>query len=147
MKIISHEIFERQMNQTELAIAQILETETGIRAHIVLLPNPNSLPKGISYSSYFVFSQEIGEETFYYRIESDPLNVVNQSSVAFNGQNREMTKDHQALVRPVFSKFRPSEELVHRPFMTGGIIPELLVDASLHVSFSPSVPTPPPERA
>lgn len=147
MRILYPVAYERSMNQTERAIARALEEETGVWANIVQLHEDQLLPKkGMGYGTYFVFSCEIKGKTVHYRIESDPVKLKTRVSVRINSNDRELQPDNRALLSQLFAKFKPEMLSLQRTCLKRNSVSGLLTTASLHATFSPAVPTPPPER-
>lgn len=148
MKIMYPVTYERPMSHAERAIATLLEEETGIRANIVLLSQNQVLPEDIGYNSnYFIFSREMEGKTVFYRIDPDPVKVIQQQSLIYTWHKGQFNTDNRALLSLIFSKFRPGETPMQRVHDAQPANPALLAPASLHESFTPAVPSPPPERA
>ncbi len=65
-----------QMDEEEIFVASTVKAETGIDAHIRVISEDSIDLKTFGYSSTFLFSKEIDGKTFYYLVDSEPVEII-----------------------------------------------------------------------
>lgn len=145
LEVMLPETYVRQMNKTESVIADSIERETGIKVNVVLLSDSDLVPRGISYSSFFVFSKEINGELYFYTIDSDPVKVIGREKIALMAGGDACHHDNAWLLTHILTKFQKTDIVIshEQPALRDDHIAAR--NAMLPPVFSPTIPTPPPE--
>lgn len=103
-KVIYTVEISRQMNAAEQALAESIQAETGIIAHVEVLERSEIDIDGIGYSNFFMFSGNVDGETLYYKVNADPVDLFDHE--IFAGQSGSEEKSPKtAFLDRLFSDF------------------------------------------
>ena len=135
---------ERNMNQTEVQIAESVKAQLGVEAQVRQLSADDIALQAKAYSSFFAFSEEVDGETVYYTLEKDAVDVVDASyQLGQPLDSRQLTP--QTNWERLFAQFRCM--IITPPTLTDW--PEWpsrsYANASWRCRYAPAQLTPPPE--
>ena len=135
---------EREMDKVESKIAEALQDEMGTDVHVEIIYKDDFNLESFGYSGHFIFSKEMEGETYYYKINSSPLEIVNQQYTVYQHSHSEGNTDKGISFQRFFSKFTfeyftPSIAAKCRKLPGNNF-----AYSGFHDIFQPSIPTPPP---
>lgn len=94
----------KSMSEAEQLIARDLKEQTGLNASVNILSQREILPRGLIYSDFFAFSQNVGDETIYYTVSADSSNIsFEKVSKQLPQQNQDERNDYFAGLQQDFT--------------------------------------------
>lgn len=134
---------ERVMNEMEKKIAEAVKEEMGMDIHVEIFQKDLSDVENFGYSGRFIFSKEIEGKTYYYKINPNPIEIVNQEYIFYQYPDAE--GDKMILFQRLFSKFTVQDFSLPAPVKDRELPERNFIYAGFQDIFPPAIPSPPPE--
>jgi len=143
VKVIHSIELERQMDRLEQRVAEALQAEAGIQAHVKILEEEELAPRGVGYGNFFPIMHEVDSATVYYVIQTDSTTVIDHEYILGNASKQ--ANDKFALIEQLFSTFMLEKGGIEIAPQAANYPNKNFSVTNLNDIFQPDTRTPPPK--